>query len=66
MAKLMTKNENQAVSTAYALALMGAQMDSVKDLKQVAAAIAHNLEPHIDSNLAEAAYNQFTGQGDEK
>ena len=61
----MTKNENQAVSTAYALALMGAQMDSVKELKQVAAAIAHNLEPHIDSNLAEAAYNQFTGQGDE-
>ena len=58
----MTKNENQAVSTAYALALMGAQMDSVKDLKQVAAAIAHNLEPHMDSNLAEAAYNQFTGQ----
>ena len=62
----MTKNENQAVSTAYALALMGAQMDSVKDLKQVAAAIALNLEPHMDSNLAEAAYNQFTGQGDEK
>ena len=62
----MTKNENQAVSTAYALALMGAQMDSVKDMKQVAAAIAHELEPHMDSNLAEAAYNQFTGQGDEK
>jgi len=35
-------------------------------LKQVAAAIAHNLEPHMDSNLAEAAYNQFTGQSDEK
>lgn len=62
MDKLMTKNENQAVSTAYALALMGAQMGSVKELKQVAAAIAHNLEPHMDSNLAEAAYNQFTGQ----
>ena len=66
MDKRMNKTDRQAVSTAYALALMGAQMDSVKDLKKVAAAIAHNLEPHMDSNLAEAAYNKFTGQGDEK
>jgi hypothetical protein len=66
MDKLMNKTDRQAVSTAYALALMGAQMNSVKELKQVAAAIAHNLEPHMDSNLAEAAYNQFTGQSDEK
>jgi hypothetical protein len=66
MDKLMNKTDRQAVSTAYALALMGAQMDSVKDLKQVAAAIAHELEPHMDSNLAEAAYNKFTGQSDEK
>lgn len=50
------------VAFAYALALIGVQIDDLKRAKEALGGIAHTLEDVVDQELAEKHYNKLTGQ----
>ena len=53
------------IAFAYALALIGVQVDDLKRAKEALAGIAHTLEDEVDQELARKHYEKLTGQSDE-
>lgn len=50
------------IAFAYALALLGVQVDDIKRAREALAGIAHTLEDEVDQELARKHYEKLTGQ----
>lgn len=56
------KTQADKIAFAYALALIGVQVDDLKRAKEALAGIAHTLEDEVDQELAKKHYEKLTGQ----
>ena len=56
------KTQADKIAFAYALSLLGVQVDDLKRAKEALAGIAHTLGDEVDQELARKHYEKLTGQ----